>query len=154
MVRTKDYVCRLRDREEGEHLLGMLKETDTSEFVRRDRIEARGKRRELCMMLCQPVLGGKDDLGLIVGEEVAHNLRTLSHEESLANTEFLLLQLSDEFDLVLTDGHCLYVLLLPQRAGILLIYTEFQCKDTNFSAIIYAICSFFCNFAVANHTGR
>ena len=114
MVRTKDYVCRLRDREEGEHLLGMLKETDTSEFVRRDRIEARGKRRELCMMLCQPVLGGKDDLGLIVGEEVAHNLRTLSHEESLAEPGLLLFELMDELDLILTNCHSLPLFVVPQ----------------------------------------
>ena len=44
-------------------------------------------------------------MGLIVGEEVADDLRSFGHEKTLAATVFLLFQLTDEFDLILTDCH-------------------------------------------------
>ena len=53
----------------------------------------------------KPFLGGEEGMRLIMGKEVADNLGALGHEEPLAPTELLLFQLSDEFDLVLTDCH-------------------------------------------------
>lgn len=83
------------DGEEGEDLLGVLLETDTAEFVGSnfsndgpfgrlsDRLWDRG-------VFGEPVGGGEDGMGLIVGEEIANNLGALGHEETLATTELLL----------------------------------------------------------------
>ena len=56
-------------------------------------------------VLREPFFCCIDRVGLIVGEEVADDLRALGHEKTLAATVFLLLQLTDEFDLILTDCH-------------------------------------------------
>ena len=56
-------------------------------------------------MLGKPFLGGEKGMGLIVGKEVADNLCSLCHEETFTTAELLLLQLTDEFDLIFTDCH-------------------------------------------------
>ena len=77
-------------------MLGMLLETDALEFVGSDYL-----RRDACGSL--PLVGSEDTVRLIALQQFAHHLGALGHEESLAATVFLLLQLPDEFYLVFTD---------------------------------------------------
>ena len=56
-------------------------------------------------MILQPFVGGEEGVGLEVGEEVTDHLRAFCHEKTFTTTELLLLQLMDEFDLILTDSH-------------------------------------------------
>lgn len=50
-----------------------------------------------------PVGCGKDAMGRETLQKVAHHLGTFSHKETLATAVFLLLELSDEFQLVFTN---------------------------------------------------
>ena len=56
-------------------------------------------------MILQPFVGGEEGVGLVVGEEVADHLRAFCHEKTLTTAELFLLQLTDGFDLILTDCH-------------------------------------------------
>ncbi len=77
----------------------MLEERDALQLFIGDLLGHRG------LILCQPVLGCEDGMGLVVGEEVANHLRAFCYEESLTTAELLLFQLTDEFDLILTYCH-------------------------------------------------
>lgn len=80
-------------------------------------------------MLGKPFLSGEDGVGLVVGEEIADHLRAFCHEETFTTAELLLFQLTDEFDMILTDCH------------------RFLVQRYKNSVIICVICGFFCTFA-------
>ena len=83
----------------------MLEEAKAAEFVVGDGIEVRGEKCEVRGMLGKPFLACEKGMGLIVDKEVADNLCSLCHEETFTTAKLLLLQLTDEFDLILTDCH-------------------------------------------------
>ena len=76
----------------------------------------------------QPVVGGEDGVRLVVGEEIADHLRAFCHEETFTTAELLLFQLTDEFDLILTDCHRLYLRILRIIRIILCKGTK-KCRD-------------------------
>ena len=80
-------------------------------------------------MLGKPFLSGEDGVRLVVGEEIADHLRAFCHEETFTTAELLLFQLTDEFDLILTDCH------------------RFLVQRYKKSVIICVIFCFFCTFA-------
>ena len=79
-------------------------------------------------MILQPFVGGEEGVGLVVGEEVADHLRAFCHEETFTTAELLLFQLTDEFDLILTDCHRLYLRIL-QIIRIILCKGTKKCRD-------------------------
>ena len=91
----------------------MLEETDAAELVGGDflnhgyraMIRACGISRPVSLILFQPLGGGEERMGLVMGKEVADHLRAFCHEEPLTTAELLLFQLTDEFDLIFTDSH-------------------------------------------------
>jgi len=90
--------------EEGQYLLGVLEETDTAQFVVGD-LRSLGHLR----VLSQVCRGGKNCLGLVLTEQVAHDLRPFSHKQSFALAELLQFQLAYEFYLVFAN-HFVFLL--------------------------------------------
>ena len=85
--------------------MGVLEEADAAELLIGNGEDGRRMMADGRCVLREPFFCCIDRMGLIVGEEVADDLRSFGHEKTLAATVFLLFQLTDEFDLILTDCH-------------------------------------------------
>ena len=88
----------------------------------------------------QPVVGGEDGVRLVVGEEIADHLRAFCHEETCTTAELLLFQLTDEFDLILTDCHRI----IPTDFT---DYTDYPVQRYKKMQRLFGLHGIFCNFA-------
>ena len=87
------------DGEEGQHLLGMLEETDALELFFRDKCQA--GEGDVCRRC--PGFRGEDGLGRISAKEVANDFRTFCDKKAFTFPIFLQFQLSDVLYLVFAN---------------------------------------------------